>query len=181
MRGTIDDLPTGRPIGDRLPALFQDDEFVLRFTGGLDTVLAPVFATLDCLSAYLDPRLAPEDFVAWLAGWVGLALDEGTPPERARALVRLAVRLHRRRGTAAGLAEQVRLVTGHETEVRDSGGCAYSIEPGTPLPGGPEPGLHVRVKAPAGAGLDPAWLAGLVAALKPAHLPHTVDVVEGGS
>jgi len=176
MRGTIDGLATPHPIGDRLPALFLEDEFAQRFTTGLDTVLAPVLVTLDCLAAYLDARLAPDDFVAWLTGWVGLVVDEGTPPERVRELLARAVDLHRMRGTAVGLGEHVRLVTGCETEVLDSGGCAWSTEPGSPLPGRAAPGLHVRVT---GAAVDPAWLDGFVAAVKPAHVPHTVDVVEG--
>jgi phage tail-like protein len=178
MRGTIDGLPTPHPIGERLPALFQDDEFALRFTAGLDTVLAPVLVTLDCLAAYLDAELAPDDFVAWLATWVGLVLDEGTPPGRARELLARAIELHRLRGTAAGLGEHVWLATGCETEVLDSGGCAWSTEPGTPLPGHPQPGLHVRVAPRRGAEVDAAWLDAFVAALKPAHLPHTVEVVE---
>ena len=44
------------PIGEQLPALYADDDFAQRFTAGLDTVLAPVFSTLDNLPAYLDPR-----------------------------------------------------------------------------------------------------------------------------
>jgi hypothetical protein len=75
--------------------------------------------TLDCLSSYLDPQLAPDDFVTWLAaGW----------------------------------------------------GWRWTRAP-------PRQGLHVRVTAHAGAVVDPAWLDRFVAALKPAHLPHTVEVV----
>jgi phage tail-like protein len=36
----------------------------------LHEVLAPVVATIDCLGAYLDPALTPEDFLRWLGGWV---------------------------------------------------------------------------------------------------------------
>src|SRR4029453_7641000 len=72
MRATAAGLATPPPIGEHLPALFQEDEFAQRFVGALDEVLAPVFAVLDCLDAYLDPWLAPPDFVDWLADWVAL-------------------------------------------------------------------------------------------------------------
>jgi phage tail-like protein len=176
VRGTIDGLPNAQPLGDRLPARMRD-ESALRFTAGLDSVLAPVLTTLDCLSAYLDPRLAPADFVAWLAGWVGLAVADGTPPERVRELVRRAPDLHRLRGTADGLGAHVWLVTGCRVEVRDSGGCVGSTRPGTPLPGRAEPGVHVRVTTPPGVVVDTDWLDAFVAAAKPAHLPHSVEVV----
>ena len=59
-----------------LPAMFHDDDLSQRLCGGLDDVIAPVPATLDSFWAYLDPALAPVDFVEWLAGWVGLELDQ---------------------------------------------------------------------------------------------------------
>ncbi len=66
-------------------------------------MLAPVFATLDCLDSYFDSYfdawLTPRDFLDWLAGWVGVVLDENWPLERQRALVGQMVALYGRRGT----------------------------------------------------------------------------------
>src|ERR1700730_1144995 len=69
------ELPSRYPIGGLLPALYADDDFAQRFTAGLDTMIAPVVSTLDNLAAYFDSRLAPEDFLMWLASWVGAELD----------------------------------------------------------------------------------------------------------
>ena len=54
-----------------------------RFVSTFDTALAPVIATLDGLPGYVDPWLAPTDFLDWLAGWVGVEVDEEwTVPQR---------------------------------------------------------------------------------------------------
>lgn len=76
-RAAVPGLPSRHPIGEQLPALYAEDDFAQRFTAGLDTVLAPVFATLDSLPSYFDPRLAPADFLSWLASWVGGVDDPG--------------------------------------------------------------------------------------------------------
>ncbi len=93
MRGLVPGLLSPHPIGDRLPALYQDDDLVQRFAAGLDDVLAPVLATLDSSEAYIDPRLAPLDFVVWLSQWVGVELDGTWAPARQRALVARAAEL----------------------------------------------------------------------------------------
>ena len=41
-------------------------------------------STLDCLEYYIDPALAPSDFLDWLGSWVGILLDESWPVERRR-------------------------------------------------------------------------------------------------
>jgi phage tail-like protein len=92
-RGIVKGLPSPFPIGLMLPALFQSDDFSQRFTRGLDEVISPVFSVLDCFDAYLDPGLAPLDFLAWLATWVGVSLDENWPLERQRSLINRAVEL----------------------------------------------------------------------------------------
>ncbi len=94
-------------LGSALPAMFHDEEFIQRWCDGLDEALAPVPATLDCLWAYLDPMLAPDDFVDWLAGWVGVELDREWDGDRRRALVANAHRVFDARGTIAGLADLV--------------------------------------------------------------------------
>jgi phage tail-like protein len=176
VRGTVAGLASPHPIAELLPALYADDDFAQRFTGALDEVLAPVLSTLDCLDAYLDPAVAPADFVAWLAGWVALPLDELWTTAQRRALVAAAVALHRRRGTRDGLGELLRLVTGGAVEISESGGCTGSAVPGGPLPGTDRPYLHVRVRVADPSTVDSGRLSDLVAGQKPAHLPHTVEV-----
>lgn len=177
MRTGLPGLPTPLPIGERLPAVYLDDEFTARFTGALDEVLAPIILTLDCYAAYLDPRLAPADFVGVLADWVAFAVDESWTPEQRRDLVAHAVQLHRWRGTAQGLAEHVRLLTCGEVEITDSGGCTFSAEAGGPLPGDGPPRVSVLVRVADPAAIDGRRLRQAVAELVPAHVAVTVDVV----
>ena len=77
MRGIVPGLASPHPIGGTLPGLYADDSFAQRLCEGLDELLAPVLATLDCLPAYLDPGTAPLDLLEWLAGWVGIAVAPG--------------------------------------------------------------------------------------------------------
>ena len=103
MRGRLDDVVSPAPVIEQMPAIFQEDPFTQQFTAAFDSVLAPLFMTLDCLDAYVDPTLSPFDFLEWLAGWVGLAIDEDWPLGRQRTFVSEAVKVYRLRGTAAGL------------------------------------------------------------------------------
>ena len=82
MRGIVSGLASPHPIGGTLPGLYADDSFAQRLCEGLDELLAPVLATLDCLPAYLDPGTAPLDLLEWLAGWVGIAVAPGLPDAR---------------------------------------------------------------------------------------------------
>jgi len=129
MRGTTPDLGTAYPLGALLPALLQEDPLLMRFTEAIDEVLAPAISALDCLAAYVDPALAPPDYLGWLAGWVGIDLDETWPVELQRAEIARAVTLHRGRGTVDGLRQQLELVTGGQVEVVDTGGISWSVEP----------------------------------------------------
>jgi phage tail-like protein len=177
MRGTVTGLRGPHSIGDLLPAVYSEDDFAQRFTGALDEVLAPVLSTLDCMDAYFAPALAPADFVDLLARWVALPLGDGWSLERRRRLVAAAVALHRRRGTRGGLADLVALVTGGEVEIIESGGCVASADPDAPLPGSGRPWLHVRVRVADPASVNADRLDDLIAANKPAHLPHSFDVL----
>lgn len=176
-RGTVDSLASAHPMGHGLPALYHEDEFAQRLTAALDVVVAPIYSVLDNLPAYLDPAIAPLDFVEFLARWVGVELDETWPEARQRQLVGDAVRLYRWRGTRRGLREVVQLYTGVEPEIEDSGGVAWSPVPGGALPGSADPSLLVRVRVPDITAVNVARLEALVAAAKPAHVPHRVEVV----
>ena len=198
MRAAIQGLYSPYPLGTLLPAIYQSDPAAMRWTAGFDDVLAPVISTLDCLRAYIDPMLAPDDFVLWLAGWFGTTLDENWPLYRQRAAVARSVVLYRQAGTAAGLRALVELVSGGAVEVSDSGGVAWSQAPNTPPPGqdpaavdresspsasiaspsASTASVTVKVTVPAGHSLDLKALDDLVAAAKPAHVAHRVEVYE---
>ena len=65
--------------------MYQEyDENALRFTAGLDGVLAPVWLSIDCFDAYLSPAMSPDDVTAWLATWVGIVAEDNWHPERLR-------------------------------------------------------------------------------------------------
>ncbi|MFC7547755.1 phage tail protein [Plantactinospora sp. GCM10030261] len=176
MRTAIANLPTPHPIGERLPALYLDDDVTVRLTEALDAVLAPVMVTLDCFAAYLDPRLAPEDFVEWLAGWVAFAVDESWSTAQCRELVANAVELHRWRGTKRGLAAHLRLLTGGEVDIEESGVCAWSDRAGGPVPGDGPPRVAVRVRVADLRTVDQRRLYAAVRDLLPAHVQVSVHV-----
>ena len=180
MRTGVDGMVTPHPIGETLPAVYAEDDFSQRFTQALDAVLAPVFAVIDCFSAYLDPSVAPEDVVEWLASWVALPLDDSWSSERRRELVAHAVELHRWSGTKRGLAEHVRLLTGGEVEIRDNGGCVWSRTAQGELPGVAQPGVEVLVRVTVVDGVDVGRLSATVADAVPAHVPTTIRVVGTG-
>ena len=174
MRGRISELGTVRPLIDSLPGIYQQDELAGLLTSAFDDALAPIVSTIDNLPAYLDPALAPDDHLDWLAGWVGILPDETWPVERRRALVALAVQLHRRRGTAAGLAMHLRLLGAADVDVADSGGATWSKTPGADPPGDAARSMTVTVTPPKKGQLDHAKIEALVASAKPAHVAHRV-------
>jgi phage tail-like protein len=181
VRGTIPGLASPHPLGPALPAVYQEDQFVQAFLTGLDDVLAPVVSTIDNFDAYIDPHLAPDDFLEWLGSWVGIAIDESWDTARRREIVARAVELYRLRGTAAGLGQQVEIHTGGTVEIVENGGSAWSIDSGGELPGSPKPLVVVRVHVDDPKALDPLRIDALVAAAKPAHVEHRVEIVKRGA
>src|SRR5262245_65440136 len=145
MRGMVAGMANASPFIAMLPAVYQEDPFTERFTAGVDDVLAPILSTLDCLVDYFDPYLAPEDFLAGIAGWVGVELAEGWETERRRAVVATAVEMYRMRGTVAGLRANLQVLTGGRVEIADSGAAGWSKSPGAALPGEASPRLAVRI------------------------------------
>ncbi|HEU5003790.1 MAG TPA: phage tail protein [Actinomycetota bacterium] len=179
MRGAVRGMASPQPLGFLLPPIYYEDSFTQRITAGLDEVLAPVFLALDNLDAYLSPAVAPPDFLEWLAGWVGVVLDETWSLERRRALVGEASALYAQRGTVRGLVGLVRLVFGGDVEVEESGAAAWSPVPNGDLPGTAEPSLKVRVRVADAGVVDRQRLEAVVSSGKPAHIPHQIEVVTG--
>ena len=173
--GTLEGIDSPHPLIEGLPGLYQEDDFSRRWLSAMDEALAPVFLALDSLPAYLDPALTPEDFLDWLAGWVGVLLDENWPLERRRAFVANAAELYRLRGTPDGLAAHVHIFTGGEVEILETGGVSWSDRNGEELPGRAGYRVEVRVSG-ADIPVDEARLDALVATAKPAHVVHRVRV-----
>ena len=179
MRGVVPDLLNPVPLITRLPAILQEDEFLHRWLSGFDDLIAPVYATLDNLEAYVRPAYAPADFLEWLAGWVDVAIDEAWTEEQRRRIVADAASLHRRAGTAGGIRDALQLAAGPTAtvEVEESGGTAWSAESGGELPGSRDAAVLITIAVPDG---DEAELVRrferVAAAVVPAHLPTRVTV-----
>jgi phage tail-like protein len=157
--------------------MYLEDSLVQRMTGAFDEVLAPIFSSLDNLEAYVDPELAPQDFLLWLGEWVGLSLDESWPVERRRAVLAAAAGLYRVRGTARGLAAYLEILLGTTVQIEETGGTAYSTGSDIEPPGSPNFAMVVRIQASDPSRLDMTRLEALVTASKPAHVVHRIEVI----
>lgn len=183
-RRTTLDVPVTQPMIRALPAIYQDGAFLERFTAGLDAVLAPVLATLDCLHAYVDPHSAPDDFVAWLGAWVGVDIGEDWTSTRSRRLVAAAADLFARRGTASGLSDEIRLYTGGRASIGDPGQVWTSSVPTSDdvraQRRNADRSVRVVVDVADAASVNWPALQELVRAAVPAHLPVAIELRHAG-
>ena len=178
MRAMIEGLQSPHPIGVELPGLFQDDDFTQRFCAALDEVLAPVFITLDAIEAYVDPWLAPDDFLTWLSEWLGIEIEEDLAEDRKRAMVASAATLYGWAGTARGIADLIETYTGVRPEVVDTGGSSWSPAPGGDLPGSPAMGVTVTLRVEDPAAIDTARVERVLRQSVPAHVVATLEIVK---
>jgi phage tail-like protein len=176
MRGVVEGLATPYPLSGLLPAFLQEDEFTVRLTEGFDAVIAPLIAVLDCIDAYVDPLLAPEDFVPWLASWVDATVDGQWEDRRVRESILAATAMHRVRGTTRGLQEQLELATGGVVTVEETGGSWCSTSP-TETGEEQEPALVVRIVVDDVGSVRQGLGEVLVDRMKPAHVAHLIEVV----
>jgi phage tail-like protein len=106
----------GHDLVERLPRVLSQEPEAAGFLGRFLAPLAGLLADLDARArlrhALLDPRSAPEDALAWLAGLLGMVLDERWPVRVRRHVIAEAMALFRSRGTLAGLERFVQIVAG---------------------------------------------------------------------
>ena len=110
---------------EHLPAIYRRSDAVGRnvvrdmcfifehMFGGIEKIL-------DRGHEYYDPHLAPNEFLAWLAGWMAFVVDIDWPEPKKRALIKRAVDLYRIRGTKRALALFLMLFTGHEPTIDEN-------------------------------------------------------------
>ncbi len=107
-----------------LPAVYREDpvsaDFLDRFLSIFDTIRGGTSDQITDIARYFDPKATPAnpqnalgtDFLAWLASWLGMALQSNWPVRKRRELVRQAHRLYALRGTPEGLRQYIELYAG---------------------------------------------------------------------
>jgi phage tail-like protein len=178
VRGLTEGQINPLPVADRLPGVLLTDEVVQDLCGALDDVLTPIVLTLDCLPAYFDPITTPKDMITWLADWMGLRLDPRQSLAQQRHLLRKTAKLLRWRGTVRGLRDAVEFATGVVPEIIEPGGTEWSERPDTPLPGTGSNEVIVRLRVADTRRISVRRLTEVVAAVTPAHIRYSVEVVE---
>jgi phage tail-like protein len=181
MRGLVPGLLSRYPIAEQLPAALQEDDFCVRMMAALDEVLAPIFSTLDCWGSYLDPKLAPEDFLDWIGTWVGVDIDETWSIQRRRQLIQDAVALYRLRGTITALATHIKLYCGVTPVIEESGECTWSQTAMTPLPGSPHPYMAVKLSVDQDSVVNRNTVSRIIDESRPAHIPYSLEITVGGA
>ena len=173
-------MPITQPLIQRLPSMYQDGMFIDEFTAGLDIVLAPIIATLDCLDAYVDPEVAPPTSSGgWGTGSACASTRTGrssagggsSPPPPCCS----------RRGTAHGLSDEIELYTGGAAEVDDPGRCGpRRCRPARRSAASRGVDRTVRVTVDVTNATDVNWpaLQVLIRDAVPAHLPVEIELRE---
>ena len=101
-RETADGAAVGPPSGP---------DFLDRFLALFESVLTPLEDQVAASWRLTAPNAAPAEALDWLAGWIGLSLEPGLAEHQRRRMIRQATALYRRRGTLAGLAGMLDVVT----------------------------------------------------------------------
>lgn len=101
-----------------LPAVYQHDlssrDFLERFLSLFGTFLQGIEEKIDKVSSIFDPAVAHGPFLTWLAGWIGLNIDENWSEDQIRRLLTAAPSLYKKRGTREALEEIVAIYTGEK-------------------------------------------------------------------
>jgi phage tail-like protein len=172
--------PAPRPVSarrylrDGVPALYQEEEFAMRFLAALEGVLDPIVAMLDGMPAHFDPELAPIDVLGLMVSWLGLERNEAQPTSQLRTLVGRATELARLRGTHAGMALALELnFPDLPLRIEDRGGIRTSTGGGLAEP--EAPAFVVYCEEPISEN-EAATVARVIESVKPAHVGYRLRV-----
>ena len=89
----------------------QETDQFRRFLFLFQHMMTTVTEKIDQIPSLTNPMMADPSFLPWISSWVDFALDESLPLHQQRELVRRSIRLHRTRGTRAGIEEMIRVLT----------------------------------------------------------------------
>jgi phage tail-like protein len=107
-----------------LPAVYQEDpvsrEFLQRFLSMFETVFSGLEVAGENIPELFDPDHTPKEFLDWLAQWLDLGMEEDWTSEVKSQLIRQAASLYQKKGTPAGLAEFIKIVTSKRPLIQES-------------------------------------------------------------
>ena len=99
-----------------LPAVYRNqsdcNQFLLRLLSLLESLFGGVEGEIRSIPKLFDPQAAPQKFLAWLAGCLGLDLDDNWDEQQQRNIIAKIFALSGWRGTAKGLRQSLLLFAG---------------------------------------------------------------------
>lgn len=167
------------PLDAQVPAMLADDPMIRAYLAGLDEVWAPIVLTLDCFYAYLDPRTAPLDMVAFLGSWIRAESADAWDEATLREDVAQAHALFTMSGTARALSERLVPRDAESVDIVDPGTTLTSAMPTNPQDwiDPADPIVRIRVRARAGAtAVMKERIATTIRDLTPAHVVLDVTI-----
>ncbi len=97
-----------------LPAVYREDEiqasFLDRYLANAEGFLSKIESQIASAEAYFDTRTMPEEYLQWLASWLGAALNNEWSEQRKRLFIDHAELMFRWHGTRIGLQAAIKLV-----------------------------------------------------------------------
>jgi phage tail-like protein len=106
------------------PAIYAGDQvcqdFLKRLLALFQGFFEGVESEINGLPRLFDPSFAPQSFLSWLAGWLGVELDDSWPESKQREAIRDAFAWFARRGTRKGLEHSILFQTGVPAAVEEA-------------------------------------------------------------
>ena len=87
-------------------------DFLDRYLNLFEGLFTDIEGRIAASALMTDAMACPREAIPWLAGWLGLSLEPGLPPDRARWMLANAAELANRHGTLAGLQLALDIATG---------------------------------------------------------------------
>jgi phage tail-like protein len=101
-----------------LPSVYQEDEksrdFLERFLSLFETFFSDMEDRILNTTGYFDPGAVSGDLLKWLAGWIGIEVDESWDEEKLRKLITKAPDIFTKRGTCQGIKDVIEVYTGEK-------------------------------------------------------------------